>query len=164
MPFILLINKYGIIKSLNTKNSNTDELYKKAGFKSQDGFNIQTSWKINNNTVYLYGKKNGKSNQENKYEFPPPVDNELFFGSVILSMSDEKGKQCDLTISMWEKIYSKLYGGFEDCDSDAEEDTDEDDDYEDEDDEDDDDFIVNEDDSKEIFLECKSELSEESYL
>lgn len=55
--------------------------------QKEDGFVKQTTWasvKINGvkYTVDLYGKTEGKANTENKYDFPPPVDNTLFFWLV----------------------------------------------------------------------------------
>ena len=40
---------------------------------------FQHCWKTLTHEIHLYGKKKGKAGDENKYEFPPPVDNILFF-------------------------------------------------------------------------------------
>jgi hypothetical protein len=129
---IIIIEKGGNIKELKIKNLNEDELYKKCGFKSPTDFKLHTVWKnINiNNTIYnihVYGKLVGRANQENKYEFPPPIDNELFFGScALVNKVDNIPK--NLTSGEWNRIYEHLYGGFEDIgdeDSDESEDEDE---------------------------------------
>jgi hypothetical protein len=92
-----------------------EDFYKKAGFKVAEGFKCHHIWKLNNgNTIHLYGKIVGRANQENKYEFPPPVDNVLFFGSCFLVMKNSEDNYIDLLKNEWEKIYEKLYGGFED--------------------------------------------------
>ena len=92
-----------------------EDFYKKAGFKVADGFKCHNIWKLSNgNTIHLYGKIVGRANQENKYEFPPPVDNLLFFGSCFLVMKNSENEYVDLLKNDWEKIYEKLYGGFED--------------------------------------------------
>jgi hypothetical protein len=74
----------------------------------------------------LYAKNDGKANTENKYDFPPPVDTKLFFGScaLVCSMKDTKGSYVltDLSLDMWEKMYEKLFGGFEDLTQTAEQD------------------------------------------
>jgi hypothetical protein len=88
MPYIIVIDKNGNIKETNIKEYKENELFKKANFKSSEGFLLQTTWDIllDDKTYHIsvYGKTNGKAGQENKYEFPPPVDNVLFFGSCLL--------------------------------------------------------------------------------
>jgi hypothetical protein len=86
MPItILVVEKSGSIKELTLKLFDEKELYKKAGFKSADGFKLQTEWGVDHKNksmnVCVYGKTNGRAGQENKYEFPPPIDTTLFFGS-----------------------------------------------------------------------------------
>ena len=82
---ILIVEKVGTIKELLVKNYNEEELYKKCSFKKADGFGKQTEWSIKlegtKYSVALYAKTNGRANTENKYDFPPPVDNVLYFGS-----------------------------------------------------------------------------------
>jgi hypothetical protein len=131
MTIILVIEKSGTIKEINVKSYNEEELYKKAGFKVTDGFSIQTRWNIEIDSVkysiLLYAKTKGRAGQENKYDFPPPVDNALYFGSCVLVSINEANTAEDLTESVWNKIYEKLFGGFEDIasqDSEESEDTD----------------------------------------
>ena len=61
----------------------------------------------------LYAKDNGRCNNINKFELPPPCDKSLYYGSmaIVLSFND---KIEDLTVDLWNKLYEKLYGGFED--------------------------------------------------
>jgi hypothetical protein len=135
MNFIgILVEKNGILKSSVIKDYKEDELYKKCGFKKQDGFVKQTEWVVKFNgdkiTVFLYGKIDGRANTENKYDFPPPVDNVLLFGTVLLVAKKNKKEFIDLTLEMWEKIYEKLFGGFEDLSKTVLEDDDEEDELE----------------------------------
>ena len=118
---VLIIEKNSDIRELNIKNFLSDDLYKKCNFKKQDGFEEKCEWKVkldkNNLYVKLFAKSVGKCNYENKYDFPPPVDNSLFFGCCALvcyTKSDNKYTEVDLSISLWNKIYEKLFGGFED--------------------------------------------------
>jgi len=120
MPTVIIVEKSGSIKEVNIKSYNEEELYKKAGFKVTDGFELQTKWTVNLDkkyTVLLYAKVKGRAGQENKYDFPPPVDKNLFFGNCLLvNVSDDNFAQ-DLKESEWEKIYEHLFGGFEDIGS-----------------------------------------------
>lgn len=125
---ILIVEKNGSIKEQTIKNFQEEELYKKSGLKTPEGFECKTNWKVNINkkdyAIALYGKTTGRANQENKYEFPPPVDNTLFFGNCIL-LNTIGNRQ--ISLDEWEMIYEKLYGGFDDLDDDEEDDEDDDD-------------------------------------
>lgn len=124
---IIIVEKSGSLKELALKTFDENELYKKAGFKSADGFKLQTDWGANVSgkqyQIFVYGKTNGRAGQENKYEFPPPIDNTLFFGSCLLVNKSADGKLNNLTKNEWKNIYEYLYGGFEDL---GDEDTDDD--------------------------------------
>jgi hypothetical protein len=124
---ILIVEKTGNIKE--TKIKNPDEIYKKCGFKSAKDFEHKVTWgtvacneKIN---IKLFAKETGRANSENKYEFPPPVDTELYFGSVALLAFSEDDEILDLYKETWETIYEELYGGFEDLGSEDSDETDE---------------------------------------
>jgi hypothetical protein len=122
---IIIIDKNSTLKVLNVKDYKEEELYKKCGFKKVDGFIKQTEWnsKIDGKKYFvsLFAKNDGKANSENKYDFPPPVDTALFFGSCALvcriKNSDGTYSLLDFTIDLWNKIYEKLFGGFEDLSS-----------------------------------------------
>jgi hypothetical protein len=138
MPKLLIIDKSGTIKELNVKTYVKEELYKKAGFKTADGFELLTTWDINTLNeedggkkyfISVYGKKTGRAGQENKYDFPPPIDSLLLFGSCILVNQLEGEEVSSITETEWNKIYEHLFGGFEDIgseDSDVSEEEDED--------------------------------------
>jgi len=120
---VIIVEKNGSLKSLTIKEYKEDELYKKCGFKKAEDFVKQTEWsniKIEGKkyVVVLYGKTEGKANTENKYDFPPPVDSTLFFGNCVLVAHVKKDNSeytlTNLTIELWNKIYEKLFGGFED--------------------------------------------------
>jgi hypothetical protein len=132
MPHIIIIEKSGAIKELSVRDFSEDQLYKKAGFKTADDFTKHTSWKVvvqnKSYIVDIYGKITGRAGQENKYDFPPPIDNTLFFGSCVLINRLPGGGVSDLSAKEWNSIYEELFGGFEDI---GDEDTDEDDDDDD---------------------------------
>ena len=127
---ILIVEKSGNIKEQNIKFDEND-LYKKAGHSSQTGFKCYTEWNIENlndksYNISVYGKTNGRANSENKYEFPPPIDNTLFFGNCVI-VNKHNNVPISITCDEWDDIYEYLYGGFEDLgDEDSEEDEDDD--------------------------------------
>ena len=118
---IIIVEKSGDLKTLNVKDYKEEELYKKGGFKKSDGFIKHTEWNVKIDgqryMIAMYGKLDGKANTENKYDFPPPIDTKLFFGSCVLvgSVKNDKGvvSFTNLSLSLWTKIYEKLFGGFE---------------------------------------------------
>lgn len=170
MTLIVLIDKYGKIKEQNIKKFDESELYKKAGFKSSDHFGLRQKWESVEcesgtfTNISVYAKNDGTAGRENKYDFPPPIDTTLFFGTVVIVQYDENGQLKDLSKENWKEVYETLFGGFEDLEHDEEE--------EEEEEEIDpkkltkhgylkDDFIVDDDDEE---LEYESELSEEEYF
>lgn len=118
MKSIIVVDKNGSLKSTKIKEYIETELYKKAGCKTPDGFTKHATWKQTiqdrNYVIDVFGKTTGRAGQENKYDFPPPIDNTLFFGSCILVCKNDDQSICDLTESLWKIIYEKLFGGFED--------------------------------------------------
>ena len=130
---IIIVEKGGSLKTLKIKDYKVDELYKKCGFKKEEGFTLQVEWSVKLDSqkyvIQMYGKLNGKANMENKYDFPPPVDKNLYFGSCALvgTIKDDTNKilYINLTVDLWNKMYEKLFGGFENlavtCNEDDEE-------------------------------------------
>lgn len=118
---ILIVDKGGSLKKLTVKDYKVEELYKKCGFKKMDDFNLQVEWPVKLDgqryLIQMYGKLEGKANNENKYDFPPPIDKNLYFGSCALvgMIRDDSNNRAyiNLSIELWNKIYEKLFGGFE---------------------------------------------------
>ena len=130
MTSIVLVEHNGNIKNIKSKDFSFDTLYKKCGFRSAENFDKMSTWSIEYNkeicNIELWAKNEGKANNENKYDFPPPVDNELYYGTCALIRVDSKGSVIDLTMDLWLRLYEKLFGGFEDIVEDEDEDEDED--------------------------------------
>jgi len=132
---IVIVEKDGNLKSLTTKDFKLEELFKKCGFKKGDDFVKQVEWiaKYDGKKYYIevFAKTEGRNNSENKYDFPPPIDTKLFFGScaILAYIKKEDGVKLytDLSLPLWNKIYEKLFGGFEDLTTTAIEDEEEED-------------------------------------
>ena len=112
----ILVSKSGALKDIHLTNvEHSQEHYNKlcgtppTYLKS---FTHHATWVVKkfDISIELWGRTNGRAGQENKYEFPPPVDNHLFFGDCLLvSMYAEP-----LTSAIWKKVHAHLFGGFKD--------------------------------------------------
>ena len=118
MVKILVIQKTGELKNTNLNSVDVANLYKKAGFRNDNHFAWRASWPVGNKYITLYAKNSGRESTINKYDLPPPVDKELYYGNMLCIMHDNMDignstQVFDLTVSDWEKCYEKLFGGFE---------------------------------------------------
>lgn len=138
----IIVEKNGSLKDADIKEGLicAEELSKKCKFKKADGFIKRTEWSYSSKNeeehstrkvvVELWAKDDGVANHENKYEFPPPVDTELFFGACALIARDTKNNYVNLTKDKWNKIYEYLFGGFESLVANEDDDDDEEDELE----------------------------------
>ena len=132
---IIIVERLGSLKLLSIKDFKQEELYKKCGFKKSENFNKQTEWNIKYNgkkyCIEVFAKIEGRANSENKYDFPPPIDTKLFYGSCAIvgqiKKNDNSKVYINMSLEIWTKIYEKLFGGFEDLSSTALEDEEEED-------------------------------------
>jgi hypothetical protein len=132
---IIIVEKGGSLKSLSIKDFKAEELFKKCGFKKGEDFIKQAEWnaKFDGKKYFIevFAKTEGRPNSENKYDFPPPIDTKLFFGNcaVLAYHKKDDGTKLytDLSLQLWNKIYEKLFGGFEDLATTAKEDEEEED-------------------------------------
>ena len=119
MKKVVIIEKTGSLKDANIKKFSTETLYKKCKFKNKENFEPRHTWKLNDTiNVTLFAKDAGRANSENKYDLPPPIDKELFFGCMILCAHTDQNLTNEninnFNVESWKKLYEKLMGGFED--------------------------------------------------
>ncbi len=121
MVKVILIDKGCNIKTSEIKNLEIDKLYKKCNLRKKDNFDLRHTWSLSKENLYIsiFCKNKGRANSENKYDLPPPLDNELYFGSMLLVKHSNKNftnsnDAKDIKINEWNKLYEKLFGGFED--------------------------------------------------
>ena len=132
---IIIVERVGSLKTLSIKDFKLEELFKKCGFKKGEDFLKQVEWNAKYDGkkyfIEVFAKTDGRPNSENKYDFPPPIDTKLFFGScaILAYIKKDDGNKVyiDLSLPLWNKIYEKLFGGFEDLSATAKEDEEEED-------------------------------------
>ena len=125
----ILIDKTGELKEV--KINDMENLYKTCKLKKPDNFDLRHTWKVkikgDKYKIKLYAKDEGRANSENKYDLPPPIDNDLFFGSMLVIGNNDDDEIIDMSVELWEQIYEKLFGGFENLKDTAKEDEEEED-------------------------------------
>ena len=120
MTSIIIVDKSASIKATKVKDLTNDTIYKKCGFRKADGFEMRSRFlikKFDIDTVEVWARDSGKAGSENKYELPPPIDKDLFFGSIAIVGLDKNKEFCDLTDETWKKVYEHLFGGFDDIEN-----------------------------------------------
>ena len=117
MTNIVIVHKNSSLTTSNVKKICRENLYKKCNFRKSDGFSNRTTWNVTigdeKHSIELWARDFGNANTANKYDFHPPCDNALYFGDCCL-IKTEGDDIVDLDVPLWNKIYEKLFGGFED--------------------------------------------------
>tara|TARA_B100001287_G_C22649388_1_gene514404 strand:- start:1004 stop:1504 length:501 start_codon:yes stop_codon:yes gene_type:complete len=116
---IIIIKKNGDVEEKRVKNIDESTIYKFCNYKNDNDFKLIHNFNVKDNNYKVYGKNKGKANTENKYELPPPVDTELFFGTLCI-IKETNGSYKNLMKDDWESTYEYLFGGFEDICEDSE--------------------------------------------
>ena len=135
MPQIILVQKNGDLKEKSIKDFNENDMYKKCGFRKDTDFGKIHTFKMKKGLfISIFAKISGRSNNINKYELPPPIDNDLLYGTfaIICSTKHDVTSDCivDISLEQWEKCYERLFGGFEDLSKSAKDDAEEEDELE----------------------------------
>jgi len=163
------------------------EFYKKCNYRNNNNFDARHTWEFKEaGEIYyvtVFAKDKGRANSENKYDLPPPIDSNLYHGTLLIvktftNENFEKDNLDNLTLEEWEKCYEKLFGGFESLGEEDSDETDELDDIsdsektkegyhkdgfvvDDDDDEEDEDYIPDDDEDEESEAEDTEETDEE---
>ena len=117
---VLIVERNGELRPSEIKEHSQLELAKKCKYKTSAGFEVRAEWAYSGPDaekfiVELWAREDGAAGQENKYEFPPPVDTILFFGACALVAKDMSPQHnvIPLTLEKWDKMYNFLFGGFD---------------------------------------------------
>ena len=88
MVQVVIVEKNSNCKNGKLTDFTIEAKAKKCGFSKTDNFEEQHRWliKIGSESLILilFGKQTGRANSENKFDFPPPVDSNLFFGNMLI--------------------------------------------------------------------------------
>lgn len=83
-------------------------------FKSRGRGSIEREcdYEWENNTFSIFAWTDGSAGNENKHELPPPIDNNLYFGDILVIKHND-GKLLNLTMDDYNMFYENAFGGFE---------------------------------------------------
>ena len=110
------IKEFTIQEEIDINNLNVDSWEINTGLGNFERIDYQ----YNGDIISLYGWKKGHLCEINRTELPPPEDNTLYFGDVVVIRSNN-GNVLDLTEQNYNEFYEAIHGGFESL---GEEDTD----------------------------------------
>ena len=119
MPTVVLIKKNTDVFTKKVKNLKLENIHKLCTYRLNKDFALRHTWKIKkNNYIHIFAKSTGRSTSINKFELPPPIDTNMYYGTMCLVKSSNKNihldNVLDFTAEQWSKDYAKLFGGFED--------------------------------------------------
>ena len=129
---MITLNRCGDASQISTKSRESNTFHKRVGFKTAVDFGPRHSFAVPNkistevDTISVFAKNVGRAGTENKTELPPPIDTQLFYGTILV-VGYDGSNVCDLTVDVWEKTYEHLFGGFENLADTAEADENEED-------------------------------------
>jgi hypothetical protein len=105
MVSILVIDSKGSVKVLKAKDLTEGNVFKKAGFRTAENFQIQHTWNISATlNIVLWGKSIGKGTFINSYKFPAPIDNISYYGTCVLTGMNVSGYFVDLEMLTWSNL------------------------------------------------------------
>jgi transcription elongation factor S-II len=81
------------------------------------------SYRYKGTFLFLFGFSDGKAGTENKHELPPPLDSTLYFGDILVVASKDESsysKPVAFKVEDYETFYTKMFGGFDELESDEE--------------------------------------------
>ena len=87
--------------------------------KGHDYIERECDFEWNNNVISMYCWSEGSESKINKHDLPPPIDNELYYGDILV-LRHENGNLLDLSKDSYNKFYEDAFGGFEDIEDDEE--------------------------------------------
>ena len=83
MVKIIVVDKGGELEEISYEDT-ISNIHKITGYNTKRNFFDRGSWPWKGNYITLFAKDTGRANHENKYEFAPPIDTELYFGAILL--------------------------------------------------------------------------------
>ena len=116
---ILLLKNGEVVETSVPSNTNVDNFKKTSNFQNKGTSKLEQLhyWELFDETIIIYGWKDGEAGDENKHELPPPIDSSLYFGDLLLFRLDENGKLNHFNKDQYNLFIEHMMGGFVDLDN-----------------------------------------------
>ena len=127
-PLGLLLTPKGEVKDVKLPTEALTLTGVQSLLKSKKTPEVLGTYKYKSKTIFLFGSTTGNAGTENKHELPPPYDSTLFFGNILLVLSEKKDSYATPTsfsAEEYEEFYTQAFEGFEDLDEEEDEDEEE---------------------------------------
>lgn len=127
----VVLSQKGEVKQVKLSCKGVSVADIKKAIKSKTDVELLGSYEFPPLTIYMFGAIDGKQGTENEHELPPPHDNILAFGDIVMIASQNKDYSVPepFTPANYEKFYQYIFEG---DDEDEEEDADEEEEVEEE--------------------------------
>jgi len=106
-----LITKNNNIKTINCNPLRLEDSVENKGKNAIEQLHIFT---YENLKVIIYGWATGEENKINKHELPPPIDNDLYYGDLIVLLRED-GELVDFSKEDYEEFYNYIFDGIDSC-------------------------------------------------
>ena len=120
MPEIICIKRSGVVKSVDLSslqslpiNLGSLSISDKKKIKVFKRYSSECDFNLDDYTVTILGKTEGKAGSENQKELPPPIDKEIYFDNVY-AVAHRNDSLINLSIKDFEEFYDSAFGGFDD--------------------------------------------------
>jgi hypothetical protein len=112
--------EYTIIKKTGDLATRMIQANNKANFEDLEMSSnylevVQFKEGLQNKRVSVYCRSNGKESEINKYDFlPPPIDRDLYYGSIFIVKYDKKTKEIEnFNVNECKNYFKYLHKNFE---------------------------------------------------
>ena len=82
----------------------------------KENFKRYCDWELDEYVISIFGSKEGKAGSENKFDWPPPEDTDIYFGEILIIKSKDNIIQ-DINKNIFSEFIDISFGGFEDLGS-----------------------------------------------
>ena len=116
---VVNINGISKVSEVQIKNKYIVSLFNSNIRKSKnfkEHFKRYCDWELDEYVISIFGSKEGNAGSENKFDWPPPEDTDIYFGEILIIKSKDNMIQ-NLNKNIFREFIDISFGGFEDLGS-----------------------------------------------
>ena len=77
--------------------------------KGQGILERECDYSFDDDTIVLTAFTKGSEKNINKWELPPPIDNEIYYGNIVCIRLDKNSNPISMDVDYFNKFYEKAY-------------------------------------------------------